>query len=122
MCINPFRITKYLVRGLRVNQDPDYYRHRQQIIEHQFGTLKRQWHIEYTLTRGKEKVLGEVYLAFTTYNLKRSLTILGFETLMSKIAAHLPSISCWKSCFLTHAKLFSFPVSKNRKDSTFSIS
>jgi len=73
----------------RVNQDPEYYRQRQQIIEHQFGTLKRQWHFDYTLTRGKEKVLGEVYLAFTTYNLKRSLTILGFETLMSKIAAHL---------------------------------
>ena len=73
----------------RVNQDPEYYRQRQQIIEHQFGTLKRQWHFDYVLTKGKVNVLGEVYLAFTAYNLKRSLTILGFDVLMSKIAAHL---------------------------------
>jgi len=73
----------------RVHQDPEYYRQRQQIIEHQFGTLKRQWHFDYVLTKGKEKVLGEIYLAFTGYNLKRTLTILGFDALMSKIAAHL---------------------------------
>ena len=40
----------------RVNQNPDYYRERQQIIEHQFGTLKRHWHFDYCLTRCKEKV------------------------------------------------------------------
>ena len=34
-------------------------------------------------------MLGEIYLAFTGYNLKRSLTILGFDLLMSKIAAHV---------------------------------
>ena len=73
----------------RVYQDPEYYRQRQQIIEHQFGTLKRQWHFDYVLTKGKEKVLGEIYLAFTGYNLKRTLTILGFDVLMSKLAAHV---------------------------------
>ena len=56
----------------------DYYRQRQQIIEHQFGTLKRQWHFDYTLTKGKEKVLGEVYLIFTGYNLRRLMSI--FDT------------------------------------------
>ena len=73
----------------RVNQNPDYYRQRQQIIEHQFGTLKRHWHFDYTLTKGKEKVLGEVYLIFTAYNLRRLMSIFDFETLMSKIKAHL---------------------------------
>ncbi|MBR9676972.1 IS1182 family transposase [Candidatus Woesearchaeota archaeon] len=73
----------------RVNSQPEYYRQRQQIIEHQFGTLKRHWHFDYTLTKGKEKVLGEVYLAFTCYNLKRTLSIIGFENLMSKMKAHL---------------------------------
>ena len=29
----------------RVENNPDYYRLRQQITEHQFGTLKRQWGI-----------------------------------------------------------------------------
>ena len=72
----------------RVNQTPDYYRQRQQIIEHQFGTIKRHWHFDYVLTKGKEKVLGEVYMIFTCYNLKRTMSILGFEGLMSKIKAH----------------------------------
>lgn len=73
----------------RVNQNPDYYRQRQQIIEHQFGTLKRHWHFDYTLTKGKEKVLGEVYLIFTSYNLRRLMSIFGFESLMVKMKAHL---------------------------------
>ena len=52
-------------------------------------TCPRQLGFDYVLTRGKEMVLGEVYLVFTGYNLKRTLTILGFDLLMSKIAAHL---------------------------------
>ncbi len=81
---------EYITRNNdRVNQNPDYYRQRQQIIEHQFGTLKRQWHFDYTLTKGKEKVLGEVYLIFTGYNLRRLMSIFDFKTLMSKIKAHL---------------------------------
>ena len=81
---------QYITRNNdRVNQNPDYYRQRQQIIEHQFGTLKRQWHFDYTLTKGKEKVLGEVYLIFTGYNLRRLMSIFDFKTLMSKIKAHL---------------------------------
>ena len=80
----------------RVNNAPDHYRQRQQIIEHQFGTLKRQWHFDHTLTKGKEKVLGEVYMIFTSYNLKRSLSILGFKDLMSKIKALLHAYF-WKN-------------------------
>jgi transposase len=76
----------------RVNQNPNYYRQRQQIIEHQFGTLKRHWHFDYTLTKSKEKVLGEVYLIFTGYNLRRLMSIFDFKTLMSKIKAHLPAL------------------------------
>ena len=87
----------------RVNLNPEYYRQRQQIIEHQFGTLKRQWHFDYTLTRTKQKVLGEVYLAFTCYNLKRIVSILGFEALMIKIKA-----------ILTHL-LSKYPLCRNQK-------
>jgi hypothetical protein len=37
-------------------------------------------------------VLGEIYLIFTAYNLRRLMSIFDFETLMSKIKAHLASI------------------------------
>ena len=66
----------------RVKNNPDYYRQRQQITEHPFGTLKRQRGFTHTLIRGKEKVLGEVGLLFIGYNLSRCVTILGAEKLI----------------------------------------
>lgn len=87
----------------RVNNNPDYYRQRQQIIEHQFGTIKRHWHFDYTLTKGKEKVLGEVYLIFTCYNLKRLVSVLGFTAIMSMLKARLVA-------FLSQYRLFIFKL------------
>jgi len=62
----------------RVIANPNYYRQRQQLAEHPFGTLKRQRGFTFTLMRGKEKVLGEVGLEFIGYNLTRCASILGF--------------------------------------------
>ena len=39
--------------------------------------------------KGKENVLGEVYLSFTMYNLRRSLSILGFSVLIRLLRAIL---------------------------------
>ncbi len=47
----------------------NYYKLRQQIIEHQFGILKRQWGFTYTLMKGKANVLSEVNIFMTIYNL-----------------------------------------------------
>ena len=90
----------------RVNSNPQYYRERQQIIEHQFGTIKRHWHFDYVLTRGKENVLGEVYLAFTCYNLKRTLSIFGFDALMSKIKAQAVLFYAFKRGFRLYKTVF----------------
>ena len=60
---------------------------RQQIIEHQFGTLKRHQHFDYTLMRGKANVLSEVYIAFTMYNFRRSLSVLGISELLKRLRA-----------------------------------
>jgi hypothetical protein len=69
----------------RVTSNPDYYSKRQQITEHQFGTLKRQRGFTHTNVRGKEKVLGEVGLMFTGYNLKRCISILGAVSLINAL-------------------------------------
>lgn len=69
----------------RVEQRPDYYRLRQQISEHQFGTLKRQWGFTHTLMKGKQNVLTEVYLCFSVYNLIRSMQIIGIEGLKARL-------------------------------------
>jgi len=70
----------------RVKGKPDYYRKRQQIAEHMYGTLKRQRGFTHTNVRGKEKVLGEVGLAFIGYNLTRCISILGVEKLIRKLS------------------------------------
>lgn len=93
----------------RVKNNPDYYSQRQQIIEHQFGTLKRHWGFEYVLSKGKENVLSEVYRLFTAYNLKRCMTILGFERLMA-------FIRCFFAFFVLK---WPFIEAKRRADFTF---
>ena len=72
----------------RVMQNPDYYRQRQQVTEHMFGTLKRQRGFTHTLVRKKDNVLGEVGLMFIGYNLSRSISILGAEKLIRMLREH----------------------------------
>ena len=63
----------------RINANPDYYRQRQQITEHPFGTLKRQRGFTHTNVRGKDNVLGEVGIQFIGYNLTRCVSIFGVK-------------------------------------------
>ena len=67
---------------MRVVNNPDYYRQRQQVTEHMFGTLKRQRGFTHALVRKKDNVLGEVGLMFIGYNLTRCISILGAESLV----------------------------------------
>ena len=76
----------------RVAQNPNYYKLRQQITEHQFGTLKRQWDFTYTLMRGKENVLSEVNIMMMVYNLRRLITILGIKALKARLKSLVSSI------------------------------
>ena len=69
----------------RIDQNPDYYRQRQQIIEHVFGTLKRQRGFTHVLVKGREQVLGEVGLMFIGYNLSRCASILGTKELIKAL-------------------------------------
>jgi transposase len=69
----------------RVHQNPDYYRKRQQVTEHMFGTMKRQRGFTFTLVRGKDNVLGEVGLMFIGYNLSRCVSVLGAEKLIKAL-------------------------------------
>ena len=69
----------------RVNEHPDYYRKRQQITEHQFGTMKRQMGYTHTNIRGKPKVMGEIGLMFTVYDLVRCVHILGVDNFVKAL-------------------------------------
>lgn len=69
----------------RVIANPNYYRQRQQLAEHPFGTLKRQRGFTFALVKSKEKVLGEVGLEFIGYNLTRCANLMGMEKLIKAL-------------------------------------
>lgn len=69
----------------RVEENPEYYRHRQQVTEHQFGTIKRQWGFTFALMKGKRNVLSEVNLIMICYNLRRLTAILDPKELKNRL-------------------------------------
>lgn len=73
-----------------IRQNPDYYKRRQSICEHPFGTIKRQWGYTYTLMKGLQKVNGEMNLIMLVYNIRRTISILGFEKMLAAINNWIP--------------------------------
>jgi len=63
----------------RVRAHPEIYAARQEIIEHIFGTIKRQWGYDHMLLKGLRKNDGEFGLIFLVYNLRRIINILGVD-------------------------------------------
>jgi len=76
-----------------IRENPDYYKRRQTICEHPFGTIKRQWGYTYTLMKGLQKVNGEMNLIMLVYNIKRTLSILGFTKMMEALQNWQPDYS-----------------------------
>jgi transposase len=69
----------------RYHANAQLYRKRQEINEHIFGTIKRQWGYSHTNLTGLEKVNGEHSLIMLVYNIKRSINILGVPDLIAKL-------------------------------------
>lgn len=65
-----------------LKENPDLYRRRKALVEHPFGTIKRQWGYTYTLLKGLKGVQAEFSLISTCYNLRRMITIKGIEVLI----------------------------------------
>jgi transposase len=68
-----------------IKQNPHYYKRRQAIVEHPFGTIKRHWGYTHTLVKGLEKVNGEMNLIMFCYNFLRTKNILGFDKMLETI-------------------------------------
>jgi transposase len=68
-----------------IKQNPQYYKRRQAIVEHPFGTIKRHWGYTHTLVKGIEKVNGEMNLIMFCYNFMRTKNILGFDKMLQAI-------------------------------------
>ena len=83
----------------RYQENQQLYRKRQEINEHIFGTIKRQWGYNHTNLIGLEKVNGEHSLIMLVYNIKRSINILGIPDLIAKLKN-------WKSPYKTKVLLY----------------
>ena len=62
--------------------DKDKYRLRKNTSEHPFGTLKRAHDASYFLTKGLDKVTGEMALSVLGYNFTRIVKLVGVKKLV----------------------------------------
>jgi transposase len=76
-----------------IKQNPQYYKRRQAIVEHPFGTIKRHWGFTHTLMKGLQKVNGEMNLIMFCYNFMRTKNILGFGKMLQAIQNWQPNYS-----------------------------
>jgi len=119
-CVGPSNLKKSKGRHIERSEYEDYvednieryqlnkplYRKRQETMEHQFGTIKRQWGFDYTLLRTKEKVAGEVAIIFTCYNLRRAMSILGIPELIKQIKDACSSVNVLLGTILKRFNVF----------------
>jgi transposase len=70
--------------------NPELYKQRQAVVEHPFGTMKRQWGFDHIMTKKtKARASADVGFIFIAYNLKRIINIVGRKQLMTYLKACL---------------------------------
>ena len=72
----------------RVGSSNGLYKQRQALVEHPYGTMKRQWGFNHIITtRGIDRASSDAGLITLAYNLRRLFNLLGskFTTLWSTI-------------------------------------
>ena len=89
----------------RYQANAQLYRKRQEINEHIFGTIKRQWGYNHTNLTGLEKVNGEHSLIMLVYNIKRAMNILGVLELIAKLQNWKSPYKA-KACFVFRLTCF----------------
>ncbi|HMG82374.1 MAG TPA: IS1182 family transposase [Ferruginibacter sp.] len=88
-----------------IKLNPQYYKRRQAICEHPFGSIKRHWGYTHTILKGLQKVNGEMNLIMFCYNFMRTKNILGFEKMLQAIQNWTPDydkVICVQKIALTN--------------------
>ncbi len=78
------------VNDSNIKKNPQYYKRRQAICEHPFGSIKRHWGYTHTLLKGLQKVNGEMNLIMFCYSFMRTKNILGFDKMLLQIKSWAP--------------------------------
>lgn len=65
------------VNRKNIEKNQELYKKRQSIIEHNYGTIKRQWNYHFILTKkGMERAASDVGMMFVAYNLRRIINLI----------------------------------------------
>jgi transposase len=68
---------------VNIENNKELYKLRQSIIEHNYGTIKRQWNFHFILTKkGMERAASDVGFMFTAYNLRRLMNLIDKKDLL----------------------------------------
>ena len=89
-----------------IKQKPQYYKRRQAIVEHPFGTIKRNWGYTHTLLKDLQKVNGEMNLIMLCYNFLPTTNILGLDKM-------LLAINNWKPDYKKAIGTFKMTIQKS---------
>lgn len=84
-----------------VTKNKELYKRRQAIVEHPFGTIKRQWGYNHTLMKTTQKVETEFSIIMLCYNLRRVISILGLSGI-KKVLKDLYSIILGLTALMKH--------------------
>jgi len=95
--------TPYIEKNKQiVESNKEMYRRRQAIVEHPYGTIKRQWGYSYIMTKqGIERAESDVGLMFIAYNLRRIINILGPDVLKKHLQSLLSNILYFSELILS---------------------
>ncbi len=75
-----------------IKDKPEIYAQRQAIVEHPFGTMKRQWGFDHIMTKkSMKRATADVGFVFIAYNLKRIMNIIGLSTLIALLSVFKPN-------------------------------
>ena len=79
---------------INIQQKEHLYKRRQAIVEHPYGTIKRQWGFSYILTKkGMKRASADVGFIFIAYNLRRIGNILTLNVLKEYLRMLVSSFS-----------------------------
>jgi len=100
----------------RVQQSEKLYKRRQAIVEHPFGTIKRQWGFNYIVTKkGMQRANADVGFMMIAYNLRRMINILGIERLREYLASLLAVFMRIRHYYKLKKSSWSYLVNKTKK-------
>lgn len=87
-----------------ISRKEHLYRRRQAIIEHNYGTIKRQWNFHYIITKKfKQRASSDVGFMFIAYNLRRIINLIGKDA----FKAYMKALSnTQNSSILAHLNTF----------------